>query len=163
MVGVIVSIQSGCKVTENTYRKVATDPHVTERKKAIIAPKMAMLFPAETTYVAGEDIITIDTVNKYDTTYYAYSDTITREVVKTVTRTVARVDTIYRADGFILSEERRKRVQAEGDAIISKAKEEAARAEVKEVKASRRTLWYWIIGLALAVLVLIYFNVRKLF
>jgi hypothetical protein len=55
------------------------------------------------------------------------------------------------------------RADAEGRAIISEAKQAAAVAEVKEVKASRRTLWYWIIGLALAVLVLIYFNVRKLF
>lgn len=52
----------GCKATEKTYKKVATDYNVTTEKKAIIAPWVSVHFPPTTEFIFGKSDTLIETV-----------------------------------------------------------------------------------------------------
>lgn len=75
------------------YQKVATDTDVTAKKKATIAPFIAIHFPVKEKYVKGDTII--DTLLKYDTSFVKVNDTIIKEITHNKIITKKIIDTIY--------------------------------------------------------------------
>jgi len=156
----IIFLFFSCKVTENTYRKVATDTKVTSEKKSIIAPWVSVYFPVSNEVIKGDDVITVDTM----WVAYSYTDTIKESypVREVITKTIKRVDTVKTEDYSKLLIARREATQLHAEVIIEQSLRRQAEIDLSKIKEGRRNLIIWIIILALANIVQVYFKIRKL-
>lgn len=143
------------------WKKVAADADVTPQKKAIIAPKVAAMFPPQYRYITGETILKTDTIvdveallemnSIIDSLLFAGApvvnvDSIKIEVAKLckariVTRTVHSVDTVYIPDAALIDAMQRElstcsTVNASLQAQIKEAGE--------KLRAGRKWLWLFI-------------------
>ena len=158
---VIILIPSGCKVTESTYRKVATDTKVTSEKKAIIAPWVTAYFPIRETIIPGKVSSTIDTVHESRTV----TDTLTNETriidVQYIVRNNVRVDTFKTEDYSKILLARREITQLQADIITQESLRRQAESNQKKVTSQKRNLIFVIIGLCVLLLGSIYLHFKR--
>jgi hypothetical protein len=150
-----------CGVTEKTYRKVATDTHVTSEKKAIIAPWVSVYFPVEEGFILGEEQVRTDTVYKA----YSYYDTVTNTLYSLDTvfikRTTLRTDTVHKEDYAKLLVARRENALLSGEIVKSQIMQKQAEDKQKLVTSEKRNLIWWIIGLCVALVISIYLHFKR--
>ena len=123
------------------YKKVATDISVTEQKRLVIAPWVALNFPPKITKGDTVDILVVDTVELHavDTLLvYTPGDTVVKHAVrervitKTITRTIT--DTV---EGTATVDAIRRQLSVCSDKYL-KAEETAKTATAKKDK------WFWL-------------------
>jgi hypothetical protein len=150
-----------CGVTEKTYRKVATDTHVTSEKKAIIAPWVSVYFPVEEDFIIGEEQVRIDT--QYSA--FNYYDTVTNTIytIDTVriSRTAIRVDTVHVEDYARVMLLRRENALLSGELVSQQGLRKDAEDKQKLVTSEKRNLIWWIIGLCVLLVGSIYLHFKR--
>jgi hypothetical protein len=160
---IIILLFFSCKVSDKTYKKVATDTKVTSEKKAIIAPWVSVYFPISNKVIAGQTMVTVDTVFRA----YSYYDTVFNMLVHrdtvTLTKTIHRTDTTYQEDYAKLLISRRQVAELEGEIVAAKLNQRNAEIRAEKVAGRERNMWLWIIGLAIALAVSIYLHIKKIF
>jgi len=166
----------GCN-TERHWQKVATDTNVTQRKKAIIAPKVAILFPAREIYLPGEKIITRDTVVDVEgiielnsiidsLLYYSNNDSIRTIIlerfkpVKVIVREKV-VDTIYVPETAKLYSLVNDLEVCEVSNVNLAVKLENEQQRSNELTKSKHFWLWWFIGACVILAGSIYLNFKK--
>ena len=156
-----------CSPTRH-WRAVATDKKVTEEKRAIIAPKVAILFPAREIFIPGQVITKTDTVVDIDQVLEMAAvvdsllflikpdvniDSLRKTILsrfkpRTVRVTQTSIDTIQvpnAAREYALQSEIEQRngeiAQLKGDKVI--LEKSVAKLE-KEVKKWYEDKWFWL-------------------
>lgn len=142
------------------WKAVATDTRITEEKKAIIAPMVALEFPVQSHYVKGEDIIRIDTAYKF----IRDLDTLDRVSVDTVTVTIRKfirsVDTLYQMDEATRLRMAQELAQSYAEGVTLRVQKEAAESALNALKSKERKLWGAIVTLSVVLIGLIYLRFR---
>jgi hypothetical protein len=151
------------------YQEVATDTDVTTKKKKIMAPWIMANFPTEERYVPGDTVIRVDTLTREDTIYWETVDTMQiisppKVVYRYVTKTLTIRDTFYTTDPkakaqiFYLTDELNKR-----DAVIVSQEQtiEDLRIELGLTEDQVQKLWWWLIGIIIAIGAFVFLAIRK--
>ena len=163
---VILTLLVSCSSTRH-WKKVATDTRVTPEKKAIIAPKVAVLFPTETRYVKGDTVTVIETYENTEnlyrlerTIFYLLDrDSVNVDSVKAIIRSLCtskieiryhtRVDTTYMEDlacSATLYSVQNELATATTENVSLKVKLNDAQAKSSSLQKSKNKWLWWLIG-----------------
>lgn len=164
----------GCKATEKTYRKVATDLRVTAEKKAIIAPWVSVYFPNGVMYLPGKT----DTITEW---FYA-DDSVVRELnelidslllvepklvtvlqkSKPITKvvTIHKTDTVQVDNAGVVYALQRSLTLCEAERVKSIVDMESKEQSVQKITKQRNILIGILAGLLLMAGVITYFKLK---
>lgn len=143
---IIVLIFFSCNTTRH-WKKVASDQNVTPEKRAIIAPKVAAMFPPEIIFIEGKETVRIDSImydeslNVIITDTVNKVDTVIKTRVKQITRVITKRDTLQIVNTAQLSAVQRELATAN---TVNASLEADQRILKDKLKASRKWLWLFI-------------------
>lgn len=181
IVPLLVIILFSCSPTRH-WEKVAADPDVTPRKKAIVADKMSKIFPVLTEYLPGEVTTKVDTISDLSAlaelsfmldsvqklnrpvSQYEIDSIITAAKTLCSPRIITvynnRVDTLKvpdaRAEYALKKQLDIATTQYNGLVVDLEEQEKKTKAAI----GRNKNLWWWIIGLGAALLLSWYFSLK---
>src|SRR5574343_172211 len=150
---IVLALLTGCKATEKTYRKIATDTHVTTEKKNIISPWVSVHFPNKTEFIFGKPDTIVNVV--YDELALGELTSIVDSLLmlpkdsaikyiqglsKTKTVYVHRTDTLYKEDAGMVYSLKQQLAVCDQDVNVKLATVKDLEAKVEKVINTRNML-----------------------
>lgn len=150
---IVLALLTGCKATEKTYRKIATDTQVTTEKKNIISPWVSVHFPPTTEFVFGKPDTIVNVV--YDELALGELSSIVDSLLmlpkdsviqylkganKTRTVYVHRTDTLYKEDAGAVYSLKQQLAVCDQDVNMKLTEIKDLKEKVDKVKETRNYL-----------------------